>query len=285
MRFNPPPNWPQPPAGWTPPPGWEPDPTWGPAPEGWQFWVSDAQPTGQYAAPAGQYRPTKPSGSKTGVVVGAAALVVLLLIGVGVGSYFLLRGDHSSPTATSAHPRGTTTEATPTPGPSTTAPTTAAPTTTAPTTAAPDCARASSGGTKSNPATLGRPAKLGDYCVAVTKVVKDATGAVLAADSSNKPPTKGQYVLITLGATYAGKAEGDTYLDTFITLVGGDGQQYDDTSCDATTADDLLQADKLRPGQSLTATVCADVPAAALNNAVIMVKNYGSKDSAYWKIG
>ncbi|MEO9222063.1 MAG: hypothetical protein ABI251_09880 [Mycobacteriaceae bacterium] len=118
----------------------------------------------------------------------------------------------------------------------------------------------------------------------VTGVVKDATGAVLAADSSNKPPTKGQYVLLTLSATYSGKAEGDTYLDTFITLVGGNRQKYDDTSCQATTADDLLNADKLRPGQSLTATVCADVPAAALDNAVSMVENYGSNDSAYWKI-
>ncbi len=187
MRFNPPPNWPQPPAGWTPPPDWEPDPTWGPAPEGWQFWLSDKQPAGQYAAPAGQYRPAKPGGSKTGVIVGAAALVMLLLIGVGVGSYFLVRGDHSSTTAATAA--------------------TAATSTTAPSTAAPDCARASSGGTKSNPAPLGAGAKLGDYCVAVTKVVKDATGAVLAADSSNKQPTKGQYVLITLGATYTGKTE------------------------------------------------------------------------------
>lgn len=39
MRFNPPPNWPEPPKGWAPPPGWQPDPAWGPAPEGWQLWV------------------------------------------------------------------------------------------------------------------------------------------------------------------------------------------------------------------------------------------------------
>lgn len=40
-RFNVPPNWPPPPAGWVPPSGWMPDPTWGPAPEGWTFWVRD----------------------------------------------------------------------------------------------------------------------------------------------------------------------------------------------------------------------------------------------------
>jgi hypothetical protein len=41
MRFNPPPNWPQPPTGWVPPPGWKPDPSWPSAPEGWHLWVPD----------------------------------------------------------------------------------------------------------------------------------------------------------------------------------------------------------------------------------------------------
>ncbi|WP_026256759.1 excalibur calcium-binding domain-containing protein [Actinopolymorpha alba] len=41
-RFNPPPNWPEPPAGWTPPSNWEPDPSWGPPPYGWTLWIDDA---------------------------------------------------------------------------------------------------------------------------------------------------------------------------------------------------------------------------------------------------
>ncbi|NPC97825.1 helix-hairpin-helix domain-containing protein [Nocardioides sp. zg-DK7169] len=44
MRYNPPPNWPQPPAGWTPPAGWRPDPAWGPAPPGWQLWLPASGP-------------------------------------------------------------------------------------------------------------------------------------------------------------------------------------------------------------------------------------------------
>lgn len=40
-RYNPPPNWPQPPPGWTPPPGWQPDPAWGPPPDGHQFWLHE----------------------------------------------------------------------------------------------------------------------------------------------------------------------------------------------------------------------------------------------------
>lgn len=47
-RFNPPPNWPSPPAGFVPEPGWEPDPSWPPAPPGWQVWVEDV-PAGSHA--------------------------------------------------------------------------------------------------------------------------------------------------------------------------------------------------------------------------------------------
>jgi hypothetical protein len=41
MRFNPPPGWPQPPAGWVPPAGWNPDPSWPDPPQGWQLWVPE----------------------------------------------------------------------------------------------------------------------------------------------------------------------------------------------------------------------------------------------------
>jgi hypothetical protein len=44
MRYNPPPNWPKPPADWAPPPGWSPDPSWPPPPSGWRLWVEDDAP-------------------------------------------------------------------------------------------------------------------------------------------------------------------------------------------------------------------------------------------------
>ena len=40
LLFNPPPGWPQPPAGWRPPVGWTPDPFWPDPPKGWQLWIS-----------------------------------------------------------------------------------------------------------------------------------------------------------------------------------------------------------------------------------------------------
>ena len=46
VRFNPPPGWPKPPAGWVPPRGWKPDPSWPAAPAGWQLWVdAEVEPT------------------------------------------------------------------------------------------------------------------------------------------------------------------------------------------------------------------------------------------------
>lgn len=41
MRFNPPPGWPEPPAGWAPPSGWQPDPSWPAPPPDWQLWVPE----------------------------------------------------------------------------------------------------------------------------------------------------------------------------------------------------------------------------------------------------
>lgn len=40
-RFNPPPNWPEPPhEGWLPPEDFRPRPSWGPIPAGWRLWLS-----------------------------------------------------------------------------------------------------------------------------------------------------------------------------------------------------------------------------------------------------
>lgn len=50
-RFNCPPGWPQPPAGWIPPEDWKPDPSWPPAPAGWQFWIDEVAQSSPTAPP------------------------------------------------------------------------------------------------------------------------------------------------------------------------------------------------------------------------------------------
>lgn len=51
MRFNPPPGWPSPPAGWVPPAGWSPDPSWPEPPPGWQLWLPDDDASAEVTEP------------------------------------------------------------------------------------------------------------------------------------------------------------------------------------------------------------------------------------------
>lgn len=51
-RFNPPPGWPAPPAGWRPPEGWAADPAWPAPPPGWVFWVLEEDPAPPAGVPA-----------------------------------------------------------------------------------------------------------------------------------------------------------------------------------------------------------------------------------------
>lgn len=81
-RYNPPPNWPQPPKGWRPPPGWEPNPSWPAPPDGWQIWVDDRRSTG---------RPVVLT------VLGLVGALFLFVLGVGTGG---ATSTGSSPTAT-----------------------------------------------------------------------------------------------------------------------------------------------------------------------------------------
>ncbi len=74
-RYNPPPNWPSPPAGWTAPGGWQPDPTWGPPPDGWQIWIEDEA--------------SKPWVKRHKVLTGLLGLAIV----VAVGSAFSGDGD------------------------------------------------------------------------------------------------------------------------------------------------------------------------------------------------
>jgi hypothetical protein len=51
--FNPPPNWPKPPAGWVPPSDWRPNPAWGPLPSGWSLWVDTEAEEADLSDPSG----------------------------------------------------------------------------------------------------------------------------------------------------------------------------------------------------------------------------------------
>lgn len=67
-RFNPPPNWPEPPSDeWVPPEGFRPPYTWGPVPSGWRLWVDDEsgdETRGTAAAPLQRSEDVPASGAR-----------------------------------------------------------------------------------------------------------------------------------------------------------------------------------------------------------------------------
>ncbi|MDX6256758.1 MAG: hypothetical protein QOJ11_3092 [Frankiales bacterium] len=123
MRYNPPPNWPQPPSGWSPPTGWHPDPTWPPPPPGWSLWLDDTM--------------QRPWPARHKVLTGLGAFVVLAVIAAAIGGGTSKPGGApgsqstkpasqsttkaaatSSAPATSTSPAPTSTHAKPSPKPS-----------------------------------------------------------------------------------------------------------------------------------------------------------------------
>jgi len=81
MRFNPPPNWPTPPAGWTPPPGWRPSPSWGPPPPGWQLWIEDSTTFARPPLPVARQVAREPLRSK------GPAMIVVAAASCGLGGF------------------------------------------------------------------------------------------------------------------------------------------------------------------------------------------------------
>lgn len=81
MRFNPPPNWPQPRPGWSPPPGWKPDPSWPQPPQGWQVWIAEDEfPTSRYRGAPPLALPMRPWYRRTVPIV----LLVIFFFPVGL---------------------------------------------------------------------------------------------------------------------------------------------------------------------------------------------------------
>ena len=101
-RFNPPPTWPQPPAGWEPWPGWHPPVQWPAAPPEWAYWVRQRRWAARHP-----------------VWTGAAAVFSLLVI---------IAAAAGDPQPAGPQPRLADAAATPAPTPSATASPTPSPT-------------------------------------------------------------------------------------------------------------------------------------------------------------
>jgi hypothetical protein len=117
--------------------------------------------------------------------------------------------------------------------------------------------------TETAPVPLGTPATLGDYQVRVDGVELNGNATVAAANQFNEAPT-GQYVVVTVTATYQGATEGDPGFDISAVYNGTDSRQYSDSECSASLPQDAMDAPTLNPGGTATFQFCMDVPAAAV---------------------
>ena len=252
MRYNPPPTWPQPPAGWSPPPGWTPDPAWGPPPPGWPLWVDDGAPAGPGYGPV---TAGPPGGGRRGTPAALVAGGVVLVLLVAVGGFLLLRSPSDEPVTVTAGGASTSAGAT----------------------------TGSGAGTAADPKALGAPSTVGDYEATLTRVEPDGTAAVLAENQFNDPPENDRYVLVDLEATYTGTGSGSALFDLYVTLQGSDGEEYHDYDCSAVVPDDLSGKDDLAPGQTGTGSLCFDVPAGALDGATMSLSLSGGEEEVFYR--
>ncbi len=181
MRYNPPPNWPQPPAGWSPPHGWQPDQSWGPPPHGWRLWVDDT-------------KAKKHTGRNVALSV-LAVLVILIVIGVAAGG-----SKKTDNPATGTMPAAVTTTVA------------AAPVTTA---AATTTAAAARPTTKSAPAIIGGNDEA-KKDVTITTCAKDDAGFVDAKVLITNHSSKASNYLVTVAFE---SPDGTTQLGTGIAAV------------------------------------------------------------------
>lgn len=236
MRFNPPPNWPEPPHGWSPPAGWEPDPAWGPPPEGWQLWVADADRT---------TRPRRRKHTGRKVLIGTGALVALVIaIGAANGSQ-PAEDDVAAEPAT-----GTSTAEAADKGAASIDPPVAE-------AAEPEVEE----GTRENPFHIGTDVTDGEWDVVLGEPF-NGTQAVLAENMFNDEPPAGQeFWIVPVHAVYNGTESGTPWIDLTINFVGDDARTYSD-AC-GVIPNNLSDIDELYPGGVADGNVCVSVPAGA----------------------
>ncbi|WP_028661040.1 DUF4352 domain-containing protein [Nocardioides insulae] len=135
-------------------------------------------------------------------------------------------------------------------------------------------------------APLGTQADVGDYTVSVDRVVLDATDQIAAANEFNEP-AEGQYVLVSVTATYEGDETGTPWLDLDVQLAGSDHRMYSTSTCSATLESELSAEPDLQAGGTATGDVCFDVPPAALDGATIAVEesfSFDDEEAEYWQV-
>ena len=128
-----------------------------------------------------------------------------------------------------------------------------------------------------DPVPLGTAVTVGSYEVSVDDVLLDADDLVASASEWNEPPT-GQYVVVTLTATYAGTEDGTPGMDLRAVFNGNDARQYSDSDCSTTLPQDAMDVPTLNEGGTATFQFCMDVPPAAISGGSLFLEPTWSFD-------
>jgi hypothetical protein len=136
-------------------------------------------------------------------------------------------------------------------------------------------------GTRDNPLEIGTRIEMGDWSLAVTDVVLDATEAVMAENEFNDPPADGrQFVMFSVDATYDGDDSGTAWLDFSWAIVGAGGNTFGggmDDYC-GVIPDPLDDTGETFPGGEVGGNVCISVDADQVEGATIRVEEALSFD-------
>lgn len=152
-------------------------------------------------------------------------------------------------------------------------------------------------GTRDTPLSLGTRVTMGDYEVAITDVVKDATQQNLDNNEFNEaPPEATQYVLVSMEGTYVGDESGDPGWDLSWKILGSDNNTFDpswtpdDAPADfypSCTLDTMFNIGETFPDGDWAGKFCILMPSAQVEGGAIILENSMSVESerAFWDLG
>lgn len=143
----------------------------------------------------------------------------------------------------------------------------------------PEVAAVDDMGTRSEPLAAGSTVTVGDWSVTVGATNLDASAEIAAENSFNDPPSDGHaFVMVPVDLTYLGEGSDTPWVSLSFTLVGGDGNVYDERC--GVTPSSVRDISEMFNGASASGNVCAEVAESALEGAAWRITESFSFDDA-----
>lgn len=143
----------------------------------------------------------------------------------------------------------------------------------------PEVAAGGDTGTRSEPLAAGSTVTVGDWSVTVGATSLDASAEIAAENSFNDPPADGHaFVMAPVDLTYLGDGSDTPWVSLSFTLVGGDGNTYDERC--GVIPSPLRDISEMYTDASASGNVCVEIAEAALDGAAWRVTESFSFDDA-----